>query len=277
MDNLTLAERIQHVTCLIRSETGSGTGFVFELARNGNSTFPLLVTNRHVIEGAKDTSFDMTLANKDGGPDFGKKLTFEVQGHDWFHHPNPHIDLAAIPLGGMLTEAVNQNCRPFFIPLEDGLIAEDEYLRQMDAIENIVMVGYPTGVFDQENNLPVTRRGITASRIGLKYNGRPEFLIDCACFPGSSGSPIFQFDTGPELRRDGGMSMGGVRFKFLGVLWGGPTYNVSGQLVAVPIQTSVMPVPRTTVMTNLGFCIRASQVREFKSIFAKDIEHLTSA
>ena len=146
----------------------------------------------------------------------------------------------------------------------------------MDAIESITMIGYPTGIFDEANNLPVIRRGITASRIGLRYNGRPEFLIDCACFPGSSGSPVFHYDTGPELTRDGSIRMGGVRFKFLGILWGGPTHNVDGEIVAKPIETAVKPVSVTQVMMNLGFCIRASELAGFESVFQSEIGALTN-
>lgn len=59
------------------------------------------------------------------------------------------------------------------------------------------------------------------------------------------------------------MSMGGVRFKFLGILWGGPHDNADGEIVAKPIETSVKPVSVTKVMMNLGFCIRASELAGF--------------
>jgi hypothetical protein len=40
------------------------------------------------------------------------------------------------------------------------IVADDSYLKNMDAIENIIMIGYPTGIFDEANNLPVIRRGM---------------------------------------------------------------------------------------------------------------------
>lgn len=275
MVNLTIAEQLQHVTCIIRTDIGSGTGFIYNIASKDDVSLPMLVTNRHVVEGCKNTFFNITAATDTGDPDFGNEISFNLSIDNWTFHPNPQIDLAMVPIGGLLQQAMNNGSVPFYIPLAADLIADEGYLRNMDAIENIIMIGYPTGVFDQTNNLPVARRGITASRIGLKYNGRPEFLIDCACFPGSSGSPIFQFDTGPELTRDGNISMGGVRFKFLGVLWGGPTHNINGEIVAVPIETSVKPVSTTSVMTNLGFCIRATELFGFKTFFEKDIKALS--
>lgn len=52
------------------------------------------------------------------------------------------------------------------------------------------MVGYPDGIWDEFNNQPIVRRGITATHPKNDFNGKGEFLIDAVCFPGSSGSPV---------------------------------------------------------------------------------------
>jgi hypothetical protein len=70
--------------------------------------------------------------------------------------------------------------------------------------------------------------------------------------------------------------MDGVRFKFLGILWGGPVHNVAGEIVAKPIETAVKPVSVTQVMMNLGFCIRASELAGFESVFQSEIGALTN-
>ena len=41
--------------------------------------------------------------------------------------------------------------------------------------------------------MPILRRGTTATPIALNFEGRPEFLIDAAVYPGSSGSPVFVY------------------------------------------------------------------------------------
>ena len=63
-------------------------------------------------------------------------------------------------------------------------------------IEDVLFVGYPNGMFDKANNLPVARRGITATPATVDYGGRPVFLIDASVFPGSSGSPVFLYNVG---------------------------------------------------------------------------------
>lgn len=53
----SLSETLQHITSLIETDTGSGTGFIYNLAENDDAALPLLVTNRHVIEGADQPRF----------------------------------------------------------------------------------------------------------------------------------------------------------------------------------------------------------------------------
>ena len=210
--------------------------------------------------------------NVDGTPNFGKYVDFQISTVAWIGHPTLGIDLAMLPISGLIDQAIESGRKPFFKPISEDLIADESYLMNMDAIEDIIMIGYPNGIFDEANNLPVIRRGITASRIGLRYENRPEFLIDCACFQGSSGSPVFQYDTGLQRSRDGSVSMGSTpKFKFLGILWGGPTQKADGEIVAKPIETAMRSVLVTPIMMNLGFCIRASELHAFNDIIQPEI------
>ena len=45
-------------------------------------------------------------------------------------------------------------------------------LESLDAIEEIVMIGYPNGLWDSVNNMPIARRGITATPVYLNYEGK---------------------------------------------------------------------------------------------------------
>jgi len=44
------------------------------------------------------------------------------------------------------------------------------------------MIGYPSGLWDTKNNLPIVRKGITATTPYFDYNGKREFLVDIAAF-----------------------------------------------------------------------------------------------
>ncbi len=63
------------------------------------------------------------------------------------------------------------------------------------------MVGYPVGLWDSVNNMPILRRGSTATLLDWTYEGRQEFVIDAACFPGSSGSPVFKYTVGDYIQQ----------------------------------------------------------------------------
>ena len=71
------------------------------------------------------------------------------------------------------------------------MIPTKENLQDLSALEELVMVGYPIGLWDERNNFPIFRKGFTACHPAIDFNEDGIGLIDMACFPGSSGSPIY--------------------------------------------------------------------------------------
>ena len=105
------------------------------------------------------------------------------------------------------------------------------------------MVGYPIGLSDQYNHKPVIRRGITSSHPRKDYQGKKETLLDVACYPGSSGSPVFILNQGAFPTKEG-ISVGN-RVMLLGVLYGGHQFNTQGVLQF----TNLPNVPKPVVPT----------------------------
>lgn len=130
------------------------------------------------------------------------------------------------------------------------------------------MVGYPNGIWDEVNNFPVFRRGVTASRPLRDWNGKPEFLIDAACFPGSSGSPVLLFDTHGYQNKKGTF-FGASRIKLLGILYAGPQHTVTGEIQIVTVPTVQLPVAVSPIPNNLGIIIKASKLTDFESLFGQ--------
>ena len=93
-------------------------------------------------------------------------------------------------------------------------------------VEDVLVVGYAQGQWDETRNLPLFRRGITASPAMLGYNGEAKFLIDCAIFPRSSGSPEFLYNF-PAYVEDGKVNFG-ERCALLGVVSSVMAHNVEG-------------------------------------------------
>ncbi|WP_155760611.1 trypsin-like peptidase domain-containing protein [Stenotrophomonas maltophilia] len=143
---------------------------------------------------------------------------------------------------------------------EPSLVPNDER-KNVRAIEPIMMIGYPNGLWGEHNNRPLARRGSTASHPFLKWNGRQEFVIDAACFPGSSGSPVFLFEDIMFRTKDNSYTPG-ARAQLLGVLASGPLFTNEGTLVRRDIPTATTMVPVVSSMMNLGNVVHADALQK---------------
>ena len=248
--------------------TATGTGFFFKLNDDGKHYVPVIVTNKHVVEGALKGRFSLTTADEQGNPRNGAHKVIVIDGFEanWIRHPDPNIDLAVMPIAPLIDEARKSNIKIFFISLDKTLLLSETDVSNLTAVEEVLMVGYPIGIWDSTNNLPVFRRGITATHPAKNYNGKNEFMIDAACFPGSSGSPVFLHNVGNYVDRSGNTIIG-TRFKFLGVLYAGPQYTANGEIRIVEVPTRQVPVASMQIPTNLGLVIKANAILGFEEIF----------
>lgn len=265
-----ISEQLMYTTAKIRRDDGgSGTGFFFKFEDRDSSL--TLVTNRHVID--ESNSFEITLhglsterqQTKTGPVEVNVpqgKTSFFCINSEWIFHPNPEIDLA------MLVIELESVKHPFFYrSLSRALMPKTDTLRGLSAIENITMVGYPNGISDEVNNFPIFRRGITASHPAVAFNGREEFLIDMACFTGSSGSPVFVYDGPGYADKRGNIIMNGQpKVFFMGILRAAPCMTVEGAIVVKDIPTSFQPIPEIQTMLHLGYVIKATEIEGFRSI-----------
>jgi hypothetical protein len=170
-----------------------------------------------------------------------------------------------LTIGSLLDEADARNELFFYVPLDKSLLPTDHDLWNLVGAEQIVMVGYPNGIWDEVNNFPVFRRGIMASHPALDWNGKPEFLIDAACFPGSSGSPVLLLDLGAFYSKQG-MNVASSRIKLMGILYAGPQLTVTGEIEIVTVPTKLRPVAVSEIPINLGIVIKAFKIQEFGSV-----------
>lgn len=249
-----------------------GTGFFYSIptedsAEQQNLNIPLLVTNKHVLKNYDRLEVVLTVAKK-GDPlnEFGRPSapayeTFQipVNAETRIDHPEADVDLCAVLIGPVLNHLESQGREIHHFILNPSLKLTDEYRRLTRTAEPITMVGYPSGLWDEQNNAPIIRRGITATHSLLPYMGKNMFLIDAACFQGSSGSPVFIHEDG--MFRSGENSYSpGTKIGLIGVLFAGPQYTVEGELMIKPIPHSYTQKPVTNIPMNLGFVISAVEL-----------------
>lgn len=247
------------IECTFPNGRGTGTGFFMQLCEK----IPVIVTNKHVVKGALSGKFCLTRNTDENKPDIGNFKFFEIKNFasQWFYHPD--VDLAVMPIGPLLHQSEAEGESFYFASLTPELLPTEDDLKDMPAMQEIVMVGYPNGIWDSVNNQPIFRKGITATHPELDYDGKPEFLIDAACFHGSSGSPVFTLDIGKITTRSAGAIIGQSRIKLLGILYGGPQHVASGEVRTVEIGTK-KDMAYTAIPNNLGNVISSKALLDFE-------------
>ena len=203
-----------------------------------------------------------------------KYVTVEHADPKVILHANKDVDLAAIWLPPYVTE-INAlgGLIPHAVFLSKEEVLSHELIDDLTAVEPIYMVGYPAGLIDAANNSPIVRKGITATPAYLDFQGRNEFVIDCACFKGSSGSPVFIRRENPYFKRSTGELFFAKEppFGLAGILYGGPLIMESGKVIApdgtIPNEDNVL----TKNAMGLGWCIKSEEIEAMKPAAEKTV------
>jgi V8-like Glu-specific endopeptidase len=262
----SIADQLFYTTVFIEAFTSTtrstGTGFIINYPVQEGQFRPVLVTNKHVLDGAEEVAFTMPAAENASQP-ATRGTRISVAGFNaqiWVGHPDSGVDIGAMLFGDVITAMTNNGAAPFYRGfLPDQLVTQDT-ANSLDAIEHVTMIGYPNGLFDQSSMLPIARRGQTATPIFNHYNNLPAFLIDASVFPGSSGSPVVLYDRGTYTTRDGSNHVGS-RMALLGVVAAVHTRRVNGvvQMVSAGVATF-------DDVIDLGIVFKASAIQE--TVFA---------
>lgn len=189
----------------------TGTGFLVYRSTSTTQGRVFLVTNKHVVHkdfnkiievpfikchfNTKESDGmisivdgDIPMTSKDGAQRFRQ-------------HPDIDTDVLAIEV----TDVMNLNPKIEKRWAIYDLFAEKNKRDELDISvgEEVVTIGYPLGLRQGSTNFPLLRQGIIATKIGypildkiknpdgsLRDRNLRAFLIDGACIPGSSGSPV---------------------------------------------------------------------------------------
>ncbi len=258
--------RIETVTA---AGMGTGTGFGFLYDHHPTQQFPFIVTNKHVI---KNAHMGRLLFTKEQGnsPLVGQRVDVDIGNFEqqWHGHPDPDIDVAIMPYLPLLTQLQSQGQSIFFKPFPHKMIPSEQQLMELDALEEIAFVGYPNGIFDSKNLLPILRRGTTATPLQINYEGKPIFLVDASVFPGSSGSPVVICNHGGFATKSG-FSVG-TRVLLLGIISSVLVQRSNNLLEFIAVPTAITtPGVRTMQMIDLGVVFKASVIVETVLDFIK--------
>jgi len=253
-----------------------GTGFFykFNVQTDGRCCY-VIITNKHVIKGSKSAILHLTHQTLNGEPDNGNHASivfndeFDSFENRWVMHPDEEVDLCAMgttDVHSAFKQLFGHNAMIFALGKEH--IPSNEDLSRLSSIEDVVMVGYPNGIWDKKNNRPIFRRGITATHPFFDYDGKREFLVDISCFPGSSGSPILIVKDGfihdNKLSEDIIMK----NLYLLGVNYAVFVQEQDWNIKQINIPSSLNYMNKTTIPINLACIIKAERILELEKVFS---------
>lgn len=250
---------------LVASNGSSGTGFFYNFEID-DMVFPTLITNKHVVNNnpKEVMTFLLHLKGADGGAEGNYKVTYSA---NWVFHTTKDLCFCFVnPLFEQVKKETGKDV--FYVHNDDSVVATPQKLNELSALEELVMVGYPIGLWDTKNNFPIFRKGYTASHPAYDFNEQGIGLVDMACFPGSSGSPIYILNENGYADNKGHYYLGKRRIILVGILFAGPQYNAKGDIVITTIPTQQKLQADTPIMTNLGYYIKATELKEFKDYIA---------
>jgi len=258
---------------LSSGEEATGTGFFFNFLFDEHRNIPAIITNKHVVAGAVIGSFqlhelDKTIEEPQPSGEFFT-VDFDDFENQWIPHPDKDVDLCAMLFQPLRSKAEIQGKSIFNCEIDNSYILSKADLEELSAVEEVLMIGYPNGLWDDVNNLPLIRRGTTATHPAVDFQGRSTNVIDAACFPGSSGSPVLIVNEGMHSTKS--RTVMRSRVVLLGVLFEGPVITMPGEIVFQTIPTSQQPISLTSLMIHLGYIVQAKEIKVLGEHIKKQI------
>ena len=164
------------------------TGFFYQNLSNGQR---FLITNKHVIVNENENYFPNVVRIKFhvNPKDLKQNRDYDIPLYQsakklWLQPKEGSADIVAIKID--ITELVQRHFIATFFA-SNNLLPTDMRLHVAD---DVFVMGYPLGIYDEIHNLPITRNGTISSAYPVYFNEKPYFLVDANLQEGASGSPV---------------------------------------------------------------------------------------
>lgn len=235
-----------------------GTGFFF-IFKTSIEEQVFIITNKHVIKNFSKgkIKFNELSNNKN----YNNQIEVQLSNFSnlWIMHPTEDVAiLPFFPIQEKLFSLYKKriNVKAFS---EDLILKENEDTT-LNALLDVLMIGYPKGFYDTINNIPIIRKGLTATPVYTNYNNQKRFLVDIPIFQGSSGSPIVLYNESSYSDKKGNF-IGGKRLFLLGIATEAKEYKSVESSIWLPL--------------NIALVIKASVILDLKEEALKKTRNKT--
>lgn len=230
-----LAEQVGYATASYVAEHPggaevAGTGTFFYYSARDRGSVPVLLATRLQLGAAVKATFTFVEGVRRGDTldPMDTTFTLEVPRLDplLLPHPDPNVDLVALPLRSLMGAARRAGHEIFHMPLEEGFLGTPQVVQGLHKHERVVTVGFPLGPDGAVPPAPRLRPGATGIHPAEDFQGAPVGVVDTPCLPGSAGSAVLIVDE--EGYRQGEEQQDGERLVLLGLLSGRAVPGVEG-------------------------------------------------
>jgi len=183
--------------------------------------------------------------------------------------------LCFLDLDPIIKDAEKRKESIFIRSINEKFIPNDRIWNTFTYLEDIIMIGYPYGLFDATNNLPINRMGTTASQLMLNFNNKLKYLTDIINFKGSSGSPVFlrQIPFKMELKEENKILLGPkAGYYFVRIHFSGEYQNISSNNPKNPKKESLDSdlILKYFKHLNISHVVKSYKVKDFKPLIFKE-------
>ena len=190
-------------TYVVSSVAMVGSGFFYN-----NCGITYYITNRHMVvpdDSDHPDCISLTVHTDANNLRLTKEVfvdLYDAGGRPvWKEHPalTNTVDVVAIPL----TRDDLHNC--VITPLSQKNHVPDDLVLNLG--QDLMVLGFPKGLSDQRNNLPIARNASLASAYPVHFEDNPFVLVDARLHEGTSGSPVLTKPMNLARRMDGTMTL----------------------------------------------------------------------
>ncbi len=264
-------EELMFLTVKItNSNGGEGTGFFYEINFDNNDKCRILVTNQHVINYNKNEEVVINFHMHQGKNNALANIKFRILAQ-WFFVDSKDICFCFVKaINNEIKNILNKSME--IVTISKDFIITDSEIEDLAPLDELVMVGYPAGLYNERYNLPIFRKGYIASNPAVDFNIQDIGIVDMPCFPGSSGSPIFTYSNSFHISKNGQLKLFDS-YKLLGILFASPLCDGDGIIHINNIPTKLIELTEINVIMHLGYYINGKVLLEIEDIVKHIIEN----